>query len=437
MKGWVKISLIALGVVVGFFFLLIIIGRTSIFDSNTEDENISPENLEANQSNQKCLVPPEFNGTVEDPLVLSARNQNPAHFLKIKGVEFVDIFGRLGGPEFDINQENPECFPDVMEHVLNGPKRMNANLVGIVPAAFYKQISPTPKFADWGNDLSLTDDEYYAKLVKSFKDKGFMVMETEQPSLGFYTTDEENAMFDNLTKNPEWWDAWFTEWEAWLIPRAERAEANGVDIFNVELWTDSSFKPEVYPEYEQRWSDIVDHIRKVYSGKIAMMYGNQVSPLGKGIEDKFDVIVIGTFSGWQKDMTIDGKRIVSDPFNPTLNELTEAYERTLASSKNLVPKNKEIILWFGAVSADGQQASEDVEVIPTIKPDLQEQALYYEAAFSALQDEKWIDGVIVNRMDWFDEYKKTKENIYFDGTRSSSPRSKPAEKVLTYWYGKL
>ncbi|NWG37996.1 hypothetical protein [Nitrososphaera sp.] len=352
--------------------------------------------------------------------------------LDVKGIEFPDVFGRLGGDDFDIDPDNPACFPAVMEHVLDGPSRVNANLVAIAPAVFYEQIRPTPKFAPWNNDLSLTDTGYYAKLVGAFKAEGFQVMHTEQVSPGFYGTPEDWAMLDTMKQDPAWWDAWFDEWEKWVVPRAALAEANDVDVFVLVSWTDSTFRPDIYPDYDTRWRDIIAKVREVYSGDVGVILSNTAQE-SFTFADAVDVVVIGSFSGYQLNIQADGKKVISNRNNPTLAELTEAYEITFDQSEGRFPASLPVYYAIGAVSADGQAGSEDVEVIPTIDPDFEEQALYYEALFAALEDETWVDGLIIQRMDWFDQYERSAE-VYWDETRSSSPRSKPAESIMTFWY---
>ena len=58
-----------------------------------------------------------------------------------------------------------------------------------------------------------------------------------------------------------------------------------------------------------------------------------------------------------------------------------------------------------------------------------------DAALKALEDEPWIQGVFVDRMDWFDQYRRSPEYTYFDATFESSPRSKSAEEVIKLWFG--
>ncbi len=355
--------------------------------------------------------------------------------LTIEGIEFPDVFDRLGGPEFDIRPEEARCFPGVMSHVLQGPMRVGANLVAVAPAVFYKQVTPTPQFAPWENDVSLNDDAFYAALIGAMKARGFKVMHTEQPSDGFYGTPEDWAMIPKLmNESPSWWAAWFNEWEKWIVGRAARAQASGVDILVLMQGTDRTFRPQVYPDYARRWREIIAKARTVYKGEIAVTLSNHADA-NFTFADAVDVVIVGSFSGWQLNMEVNGQRLIRDRKDPKLEELIEAYRRTFAQSRALLAGKARVYYEFGAVSADGQEGSEDPDVIVTLTPDFREQALYYEALFTALADEPWVTGLILQRMDWFDQYRRPRDQIYWDETLASSPRSKPAEEIMRLWYG--
>jgi len=56
--------------------------------------------------------------------------------------------------------------------------------VGIVSAAFFTQVNPLPLIGVWGNDLSLTNETYFASLMGAAKQRDLKVMQTESLTLG-------------------------------------------------------------------------------------------------------------------------------------------------------------------------------------------------------------------------------------------------------------
>ncbi len=85
-------------------------------------------------------------------------------------------------------------------------------------------------------------------------------------------------------------------------------------------------------------------------------------------------------------------------------------------------------------SVSGQVGSEDLDLRRTFVKDFQEQVIYYEALIQIVANETWVDGLFVASMNWFDQFKRTEEFYYFDETILGSPRSKPAEQVLSVWF---
>ena len=68
--------------------------------------------------------------------------------------------------------------------------------------------------------------------------------------------------------------------------------------------------------------------------------------------------------------------------------------------------------------------------------DFEEQVIYHEGFFKALENETWVNGVISERWDYFDQYQRTGDSYeaaYFDMTREASPSCKPAEDLIGFW----
>ena len=224
-----------------------------------------------------------------------------------------------------------------------------------------------------------------------------------------------------------WWESWFDQWEVWVVQRAARAELNRVEMFVPLLFAESTFQPEVYPNYGERWREILRAIREVYSGTLAMSFVNADERLT--FIDAFDVGLVTVFTEMYTSTDL-----VADTLNPTLEEATRVNEFFLSFPQPLIQAGTPIYYILTINSSDGQVGSEDVEEKATFVPDFLEQALYYEAFFKVAAASPWIKGVFTERWDWFDQYRRPADEIYFDATLESSPRSKPAEEVMRLWF---
>ena len=349
----------------------------------------------------------------------------------VKGAIFADLWGPLGGPAFNSAPEDSECLAKVLDHAYEGPLRVGAGWVAFVPANFIVQVTPTPVLRPEGNYHSLTDDDYYATLIAAAHDRGLKVVQFEQDSPHFELSPEEMSALETMqSSSAEWWEAWFDQWKEWVVQRAARAEAVGVEMFVPYLMADGTFRPEAYPDYDKRWREILTAIREVYSGTLAMSFVNADERLT--FIDAFDVAFVTVFPAMYTSMDT-----IADKQSPTLDEAIQVNEFFLSFPQPLIQADKPIYYILTINSSDGQTGSEDIEEKSTFVGDFQEQALYYEAFFQVASELPYIKGVFTERWDWFDQYHRpadTPEAIYFDATLESSPRSKPAEEVVKLWF---
>ncbi len=352
--------------------------------------------------------------------------QDDSPELAVKGINFIDLFGETGAPEFNINPENPTCREEAFMHAIEGPERVNANMVGLVSAVFINQIEPL-EFGDGGNFLSLTDEDFYAEMVEELKSRGFNVSETLSDSPGLELSPEENEALRQRQETPEYLDEFFTLWEVHVVDRAERAERHGVDLFIPYLFADYTMNPDIYPEYHERWVQIFSSIREVYSGEIGFSVINADERLT--FLDEIDVLQITIFGG----LYTSREGLINDVQKPTLEELIQITEDITWHHEELsqtVPIH--YVITFA--SSDGQNTSEDPELRGEM--DLSEQALYYEAFFNAM-NQPWVSGIISERWDYWDDWRRTAdtpEAAYFDESTGSTPRNKPAEDVVALWF---
>lgn len=430
------IAILAIFVAFSFlliFKLLIFLETPSEPISESEERTVFPS-LDSNKTDQqiqivgKCKIP-----KAEKIGKSVSVSFQPEIKLNVKGIIFPDVFEWSGASEFSLPSDDPECRDKRLEHAMDAPSRIGANWIGIVAGGFYKQVNPLPVIGPHNNDLSLTDEEHYSAIVNAAKQRGFKVAQTDGVSIGPDLSQEQINALKTVMKNPEWWDEWFKQYEAWLIPRAIRAEKYNVDMLVIYAFADDTCRQEVYPQCNSKWREIISKVRQVYSGKIAMNVINAEEYMSDIFQD-LDALLITVFGGLYTSREKGEPFALADKKNPTLQELITLTEDFFYGPRTLYGGKLTIYFVFTVTSTDGQEFSEEKNARGELNIDFEEQALYYEAFFRAMEDETWISGFFSERWDWFDQYKRPPEGSYYDETGGSSPRNKPAEDVIKIWY---
>ena len=351
--------------------------------------------------------------------------------LDAKGVIFGDVFNNLGGPDFNMGPYPNPCQQERFTNALAAPLRVGAGWVGYVPAEFYTRVSPSPQFAGDGNDLSLTNDTYYYGLMAAAHSEGFKIVEFVQYGVGPGTPTNQSALLPLMYNSSSWWSSWFDAWKQTIIAEAERAQKAGVEMLVLCLYCDDTFRPQVFPNYAERWDDIIASVRQVYAGKLAMSL--IVSDDRFTMYSKLDAVFMTIFPGLYLNF-------FKDPQNPTMSELQNQTARMLSYGEWMAGKIN-VYYILTADSSNGQYDPDPPPWAPNPPPanltDFREQAMYYEAFLSVLRNQSWVSGFFSERWDYFDHFARTGETpsaYYFDQTIGSSPRSKPAEQVVKLWF---
>ena len=348
--------------------------------------------------------------------------------LELKGLNFIDLFGTTGNPEFNIHPDDPECFEKALEHAFEGPLRVGAEWVGMVPAAFYYQVDP-PLVQDNDTFLSMSDDDFYAAFVKGAHDRGLKVMETYQQTGGLDFTEVDWQLLSEKENDPEWWSLWFDMWEEYTVRRATRAESFGTDAILLDMYSEATLKPDVYPEYAGRWSELIHAVREVFSGQVGLNYINADERIT--FYKELDFIQITYFGGLYTSRTY----MLPDQRNPTIEELMAINDVMFEGIEYMMGGKLPIYVVLTTGSSNGQNTAEDPELRSAV--DFNEQVIYYEAFFTSLEKYDWATGIMTERWDFWDEYRRFGDeyNIqYFAETTSASPRNKPAEDVMALWF---
>lgn len=344
---------------------------------------------------------------------------------KTHGIAAADLFEHVGSGAFELRRDDPECQERAFDHALSGVIRTGAELINIAPVVALDQVDPEPRYVPVHNSLSLTDDAYYAELIGAMKRQGLRVFHNEQDGPSENLSPEQWAQRDQMFDDPAWMAAWFDELRAWVLPRAARAEAAGVDIYGP--FNSASVTLRDGAAYDAHWRALIADIREVFSGEIATWLSLWADERFT-FADAVDVAVVDTFAAF-----FTGRMAV--PTEPTMAEARAMIGEWLDASEAGLTPVPEAYIFFGATSANGQSDSEDQAAREGFVTDFQEQALYFEALLAEVNERDWVDGVLFGSFDWFDQYQRPEVDWYFDATNESSSRSKPAEQVLQAWYG--
>ena len=375
------------------------------------------------------LVVTDAAGLVEKDTVDVLVGKKGGWQIDFKGLCFPDGFFPLTQvPGFDPTPENPDSLAAVQDRVMDAPVRANVEWIGINPAVDYLRINPLPKFGTHPNDPYALKETEYAAIVSAAKSHGLKVFHAEYPNIT-NTPPLRPGEIDSLEilmeTSAAWWEEWFNQLQTYSLDRADWAEKYNVEMFVIVQWADFSFRPELYPQYGDRWRVLIDSVRAHFSGKVGLHVG---TPENLNFADALDALFIGLdgahYVFWYADQ-------IADIHNPTIEELRKITESELDIHESFVGGNVPVYFNFSAYSADAQPQS--VLALPISQVDYQEQVTYYEAIIQAIDDEAWVNGFVTFHWDWFDEMDRP--GLRADAFTSGSPRSKPAEDVIKLWFG--
>ncbi|MEM2940519.1 MAG: hypothetical protein QW304_03090 [Thermoproteota archaeon] len=203
---------------------------------------------------------------------------------------------------------------------------------------------------------------------------------------------------------------WFESYASFINRWAGFSETHGVDIlcigceFNANDWD------------EENWRKIVAGVRERYSGPITYA-ANHDNYQNVKWWDSLDYV------------GIDAYFPLTNKDNPTLEELTQAWERHAEAIEAWVSTLGKPVVFteIGYRSGDGTNRR-PWEWSAGMGVDLKEQADCYEAAFQALWNKSWFYGFYW----WNWETKPSGDGV----SNGYTPQKKPAEDVVRKWYSR-
>lgn len=216
-------------------------------------------------------------------------------------------------------------------------------------------------------------------------------------------------------------NAWFASYKTFIVNYATLAASNGVEM----LCIGTEFKTLTGSAYLAQWTDIINSIRRVYTGKLT--YAANATFAG----DEFTSV-----SFWdQLDVLgLDGYFPLTNKSDPTIAELIAAWNHN-ANNQNIVslvtnfaaahPIKPVIFTEIGYRSAAGANKA-PWDWSQTSTPDNLEQQNCYEAMYQVWSQQP---GLPVKGHFWW-AWDVTPPAV---GDTGYNPRNKPAQTVLENW----
>ncbi len=212
-------------------------------------------------------------------------------------------------------------------------------------------------------------------------------------------------------QNQKDWQEWFSQYLKFILHYARLAENTGVELFCIgtELCF-ASRQTEFWRNY------VIPQIRKVYSGKLVYA-ANWDEYKNISFWDKLDYV------------GIDAYFPLTEKGNPEYEEIRAGWKKWANEIRSWQEKiGKPVIFTELGYRSCEFAAARPWEYAPRYAVNLEIQANCYKAALSTFSKQPWCGGIY-----WW--YWKTSPSAGGLNNRDFTPQEKPAELILSYWYG--
>jgi len=256
-------------------------------------------------------------------------------------------------------------------------------------------------------------DSIFIKTITELHDKGIHVQ--LKPHLWLQSGWRSNINFE---KNADW-ETWFDSYRLNMLHYAKMAQETGVALFCVgtELKTSISQQPE-------KWKQLISEIKAIYKGKLTYAANWDGDYDAISFWDEMDYIGIQAYFP------------LTNTKNPDLETIKKGWDAHINLLKGLSEKHQRPIL-FTEVGYKSEASStikpweweNGLGVLYREKSD-RTQVLAYEALFQKLWQQDWFAGMYIWQWNTQSKSENALKSLDF------SPRFKPAENVITKWFGK-
>jgi hypothetical protein len=261
-----------------------------------------------------------------------------------------------------------------------------------------------------GGDPSMAGP-YIESEIQNLHEMGFKVMLKPHIWIGGHDLDPDNWRSKIDFEDSQKREKWFKSYSKFILGEAELAESTGVEILVIGTELVGVSK------YTQDWKNLIEKIRKVYSGKLT--YAAEGMNAQK-IEFWNDLDYIG----------IDAYFPLTDKADPGLKELVRGWEKYEPEMRKLSDKYNEQIIFteIGFKSVEGT-AIKPWEWGQEGKTSQVEQALAFEATSIAFKNKPYLAGIFVWK--YFTDMNSHEKG---NNEKGFTPYGKEAEKVISAWF---
>ena len=278
-----------------------------------------------------------------------------------------------------------------------------------------------------GDDATWQD---MVQMVVWAQDKGLRI--ALHPSIQY-----PDKWWSSAPRDAAWWQLWFDRNRTYLLHFADLAKQVHAGLL---VLGDSGISgslvngaPVTAPaELDKEWKSLIAEIRARYQGKIAwaLPYAAGMKNMPSFLTDvdeiylEFSAPLSKTGTAQAAEISTEMGRLLDQDVQKFKDNLKKPL--ILAVSYPSVTGAARGCLNIGAQCVAGDKV--DIETIPaTVAPNVQEQAVIYDAVLAVVNSRSWIDGFI--------------SRGFFPAVTlqdaSSSVNGKPASDVLWYWFKRM
>ncbi|MCF8479064.1 MAG: cellulose binding domain-containing protein [Rhodospirillum sp.] len=298
----------------------------------------------------------------------------------------------------------------------------NANAVAIVPTQYIKDIHASRIFRNQQTET----DENVRTMIRKAKDLGLIVMLKPQVHL------EDFGPHQLIV--PDELDTFFADFETVMVHYATMAAEEGVELMSLT----GELVGLTRPANRDRWLKVIAAVRAVYPGKLTYS-ANWGEELQVPFWDALDYIGVDMYAPITKGNDPTLAEAVAgwnrDPTNSVTAEVWSGLPITEAMRRLSIHEDKKILfteIGYRSIDGGGTGLGDSAREVTV---DLAEQALLYEAVFTAMTEVRadWLEGIFF--WDWDPEPYKGVDQI--PNVDDFDVAGKPAMEVAKTWFSIL
>jgi hypothetical protein len=349
--------------------------------------------------------------------------------------------GFIAGVEFQPTYHpNVSFFAD--QALRNAREAVSSNLVVITPSWTFSNTTPLRFATQPGHDPLWSDT---AKMVQQSRNNGLnaaLFPTPHFPPSADTSIPASTQFWLNAPKDAAWWQAWFTQYRAFLVNYADLAAQSGAQtIILGGEWVTPALPGGLLPDgsasnvpadAEAQWRAILQEVRARFKGQVLWALPYQPSSFTAPVSFLRDVdgiyllwsIPIATSpTATKNDYANEAGRLLDNEVAPLASLLGKpiilavSYPSASGAASGCIPNGAGNCLEFNALSRPNPD-------IPAASLSLQTQSDIYESMLVAVNARPWISG-FVSRGFFIPAALQDK---------STSIHGKPAGNVIWYWY---